>query len=123
MALPIVMTADKARQIAEVVMYEQWMGRTSFEFATSYAYEMLEPGDLVYVQSKDRTWPVRLLNKSSGQNGVIRWTAIATDPEVLTSDAVGGAGLPPTEKYAIYQTTVTHLLDIPMLIDADNNAG
>jgi hypothetical protein len=123
MAIPIVMTADKARQIAEIVMYEQWMGRTSFEFSTSYTYEMLEPGDLVYVQSKDRTWPVRLLNKSSGQNGVIRWTAIATDPEVLTSDAVGGAGLPLTEKYAIYQTTATHLLDIPMLIDSDNNAG
>lgn len=123
LALPIVMSADRARQIAEIIMYEQWMGRTSIEFATSYAYEKLEPGDLVYVQSRDRTWPVRLLNKSAGQNGVILWRALAADPDVLTSNAAGGAGLAPTEKFAIYQRSITHLLDIPLLTDSDNNAG
>jgi hypothetical protein len=47
--VPVVMSADKARQVAEVLLYTAWAQRTKRSFSTTLAWSAIEPTDVVTV--------------------------------------------------------------------------
>jgi len=48
--LPVVMESDKARQVADVLLYQAWAQRTKRTISTTLAYSTVEPTDVITVQ-------------------------------------------------------------------------
>ena len=143
--LPIVMTDDKARQVADALLYAAWQERMQGEFATSREYAIYEPTDVVTVASSGATQIVRLTRKDEGANGVIRWrcdilqstpasapivdsdtpaTAIVNDSAAVYTQTGTGATMPAQEAaVALTGATTLTLMDLPLLRDADDDPG
>lgn len=121
--LPIALSDDKARQIADAVMYSAWCGRETLEFQTAREYLKYEPTDVVSVVKGAATLIVRLTRKDEGANGVIRWQAALEDSSTYTQ-TISGVGSDLTDQtVGINGPTLLECMDIPLLRDADDDAG
>ncbi len=121
--LAIAMTAEKAKQVAKVNLYEAWR-RQSYKFTTTRKYAYLEPTDLVSLPTDSAVYVSKIFSKREQPNGIIEWEAMIEDIEIYSqdgSDAVSTLYSP----QAIFSPdkTILKLLDIPILRDEDDNAG
>ena len=120
--VPIVMTADYARKVADVLLYTEWTERTSYRFALPVKYACLEPGDVVDIVTPAATHRIRLQKTVlSGQQ--LRCEGFAEDGTVYSQSNPGGGDTIPVQTVPNVGDTVLYLLDIPLLQDADDNAG
>jgi hypothetical protein len=120
--VPIVMTADYARKVADVLLYTEWTERTSYRFALPVKYACLEPGDVVDIVTPAATHRIRLQKTAlSGQQ--LRCEGFAEDGMVYSQSNPGGGDTIPVQTVPNVGDTVLYLLDIPLLQDADDNAG
>lgn len=121
--LPIVMTAEKAKQIARVSLYQAWLNQ-SYRWTTTRKYAYLEPTDAVDLPTASALYHARILSKKEMPNGVIEWEGRMEGVEVY---AQSGADAAPTnyvpQTVFVADSTVLALLDIPLLRDEDDNAG
>jgi hypothetical protein len=117
------MPADKAKQVAMVTLYRAWLNQ-SYKFSTTRKWAHLEPTDIVILPTEAASYTARIVTKREQPNGCIEWEAAMEAVEVYTQQPTGAA---PTNyvKQTIYDpgTTTLQLLDIPILRDADDNAG
>lgn len=51
--VPVVMTDDQARQVAEVLLYSAWIGRNKRTIATTRKWAKIEPTDIIEVDDGD----------------------------------------------------------------------
>ncbi|HAZ61180.1 MAG TPA: hypothetical protein DCY89_06380 [Gammaproteobacteria bacterium] len=121
--LPLALTDDEARQIADRLLYDAWTARTNYRFSTSRRYARLEPTDLVRVEVEGATHTLRIVRKEEGRPGLIRFEGVAELASVYTQTAPGGSGPADTATLALSGPTSLHLLDIPLLRDQDEGAG
>lgn len=121
--LPIVMGAEKAKQVAIVNLYAAWLNE-SYKFTTSRAFAHLEPTDLVTLPTNDASYTARLLTKREQPNGIIEWEAKKEGVSVYTQS---GAGASPTNyvSQSIFTpgTTAMELMDLPLVRDQDVGKG
>jgi hypothetical protein len=116
--LPMVLTDEKAAQVADVLMYDAWAGRTQRKFTTSKRHTRLTPGDVGTVSDGEFTYRVMLLSKL--ENGpLIEWTArdeeqAAYDPNSAFEVTPGGGGT-----VVNYGPLQVDLIDLPAARDAD----
>jgi hypothetical protein len=88
--MPIVMTADKAKAVAELILATSWMSRSGVRLSVSRKYAHLEPGDMVRVQTETLNWRTVIINRvAMSPGGVIQIEASDYDRTVA-----GGAMLP-----------------------------
>lgn len=122
-SLPIVLSDDQARQIADAMLYTAWAGRTQVRFAVSQQYAQIDPGDVVSVDTPDG--PLRLLitSTSYARPGVLSVTAVADDPAIYQQTATGAPAPATTDRIPVITGTRLALLDIPILRDSDDDAG
>jgi hypothetical protein len=121
--LPVVMTAERAKQIARTTLYAAWQNQT-MRWTTTRKYAYLEPTDIVELPTATASYRGRITTKREQPNGVIEWEAQIDDVDVYTQTGDGAA---PTN-YApqtIFDPSVTvlALLDIPLLRDEDDSPG
>ena len=121
--LAMVLTAEKARQIADVLLSEVWMSRMSYRFTTSRRYSYLEPTDIIVIYKKERALNLRITKKTEGQNGVIDWEAVEEDSSIYNSNVIANTSKPIQQEIAAVIPTISKVLDIPILKDYDNNYG
>ncbi len=120
--LPIVLTDAKAAEVADVLMIDAWQGRTERRFSTGRQFTRLLPTDVVTVNDGEFSYRGRITDKV--ENGpVIAWTlrdeAAATySPNASGSTTSGGGG---SIRYD--GPMRLELMDVPLLRDADDNAG
>jgi hypothetical protein len=120
--VPIVMTADYARKVADVLLYTEWTERTSYRFALPVKYAYLEPGDVIDIVATSATHRIRLQKTAlSGQQ--LRCEGFAEDGSVYNQSNPGGGDTIPVQVVPNVGDTTLLLLDIPILQDADDNAG
>jgi hypothetical protein len=121
--LPIVMNAEKGKQVAIVNLYALWLNE-SYKFTTTREYAHLEPTDLVTLPTNDASYTARILTKREQPNGIIEWEAKKEGVSVYTQS---GAGAAPTNyvPQSIFTpgTTVLELMDAPLLRDQDAGKG
>lgn len=117
----IAMSATKAKQIADVLMYDAWTGRTKFDFQTSWKYSYLEPTDVISIVKGGRTYVVRL--QEENYNVVSARRAVLEDPSVYSQSGVAAEILVPDEEVALTPLTKLTLMDIPLLRDQDDAVG
>lgn len=120
--LPIVMTDMKGAEVADVLMYDAWVGRADRTFRTTIRWAHLLPSDVVTVSDEDATYTGRIIEKlEDGQT--IEWTmrdtALSTYvPESVAVPTSGGGAL-----VSFGGGMRVELMDLPALRDEDDNAG
>lgn len=120
--LPVVLTAEQAAQVAEAAMYEAWTLRESHELATSRAYALYEPCDVITAVAGGVNHVLRLVEKHEGANGVIRWRAVTALAEAYTQVAPG-AEAGGTQTVTMLAPSEPVFLDTHLLRDEDDLPG
>lgn len=119
-----VFTTTKARQIAEVQLYNAWTERTTFKFKVTWEYAYLEPTDVIQIDTGAVIYTMRLVQKTELGNGIIEFDAVAEDTTTYTqTETVGVDSTYVPQTIQQLQLTALRLMDIPLLRDVDDNAG
>lgn len=121
--LPLVLDADKARRIADRLLWGAWSNKRSTQFKLSDTWARLNAGDLVGVPVFGEVLPMKVVRTTRGNNGIIELTPVYEDLEIYKSQAVGIAGPPSDVTVTIPGVTRLMLLDAPLLQDIDPAAG
>lgn len=119
--LAIVMSDDKALQIADITLYNSYTEREKFEFALTNDHVDLNPTDVVTVTYEGDSRVVRLVKLSYGD--VIECEAISEDSQVYTSTATAAPDTWSGQTISLPGNTYVAYRDIPMLRNADNDSG
>jgi len=118
--LPMALTADKAIQVAEVMLYNSWLQRNTFSLKVPPKYEYLDPGDVVTVTENSNVHVLRITESRIGD--FIELEAIQELASVYDSSATGLERTGGQSLLGAGPTLVT-ALDIPLLRTVDNTAG
>ena len=125
--LTVAMVADKAAKIAEVILYDRWISRTSYEFSVDASWLKLEPCDVITAPIDGRQERLRIVAIDHALPTLLRISAVRDDDGVYTSYAVGS---PNSRSYAPGQsitvaadTVSVELLNLPLLLDEQDDAG
>ena len=119
--LAISMTDAKAKQIADVLMYDAWTQRVKYRIQLSRKYAALEPADVVTLVRPSSTTLLRIQGKRESRSGVIELEAVAEEASVYTQSAPAGASLVPPSTVRSAPTTLFAIVDAPALRDQDND--
>lgn len=77
LSIPILLTNDKAKQIAETSLYNVNLERETITFSTNISYYYLEPSDVISVEDyHGQIHTVRIIKKTEGDNGQLQWEAV-----------------------------------------------
>ncbi len=117
------LTPSEAKAIADTMMLDQVAGATSTTIALLGDYCRLEPTDTVTVTDADGVEISLRLVKKTDSYPLLTFDAVLDDVSVLTSTGVTSTDYTPSTAVAPAVNTEMELMDIPILQDADNNAG
>jgi hypothetical protein len=118
--LAITLSADEGRATASRLLWEAWNSRQGATGSLTDRWRNLVPGRVYLVETPAGLEPLRIKHRSRGVNGVIEFEAVRDRLEVYASTTAGApASVPPNEPTVIGPVRVL-LLDIPLLLDADD---
>jgi len=120
--LAIAMTATKAKQITDVLMYDAWTGRTTFAQSHGWKYSYLEPTDIITVTKDGRSYVMRIVDEDAS-GGIYARQAVLEDISVYSQTGVAAELPAAVETVAAVPLTNLLLLDIPILRDQDDGVG
>ena len=121
--LPVVISSDRAAQLADVLCRLSWVERYSYAFSLPQTYLGLSVGDVINVEvgpGRHRLLRIDALTKTADQ--VLQITAKSSSYGVYSSDAVGSEIIPPSESVPFVGNSRGFLLDIPMILDDRQDA-
>lgn len=121
--LPIIMTADDAKQIAVKHMANMWTQRTKYAFSTFRKYAYLDATDVITISEDSNTHTVRL-DSIEYAGPILNIQGTAENAAVYDSDATGGT-LPEPDDNDVTQPgpTLLVLLDVPLISSSNNATG
>src|SRR5665213_2082899 len=121
--VPMTMTADWAKQMAEKALYLAWLERNSYKMNLwRAAYLLLDPTDVIAFVYETLTFQMRVQENSIGQGLAIALSGVSEYAQLLNSSAVGGQAMGMLPNPVILAgPTVYWLFDIPLLQDVDSN--
>lgn len=118
--LPIVLSVDEAQEVATRALWEAWSSQQTMTARTDDRWIDLEPARSYLVQTPAGLEPLRLVRMQRGVNGVIEIEMKRDRDEVYTSP-IGGSSAPvPPNPVRNPGLTKLILLDLPLLVDADD---
>jgi hypothetical protein len=118
----LAMAPNKARQVANVLLYDAWAGRTRLTLATGWKWAHLEPTDVVTLTAGGRSYTARLTGDDQ-DGGITQRSAVLEDADIYTQSVTGGTSVATDDTLARVPTTQLNLLDIPLLRDQDDGIG
>jgi len=121
--LPIVLSADDVKQIADRLLWGAWSNKQGSQFSTSDAWARISPGDILGIPSFNETLPMKVVLTTRGNNGIIQFDTFYEDPEVFNSQALGIDGLLSDRTVIVPGDTTFVQIDGPLLNDVDAPAG
>jgi hypothetical protein len=123
--LPLVMEAEQAKRLAEVLLFATWAERTALATTLPPRYLRLDPADPVTIDAGAIAWPARLVSANLGANGVVALEAQAEDAGsyLPTSALADGGGGVPGQLVGVVPPVELFLCDLPLLQDIDGGAG
>lgn len=123
--VPIVITAQEAKRIADKTLWTAWAESDNVKFSLTDKWSRLTTGEIVAVPIAGEYQPMRILEITRGENGVIEVTAAREDAEAFTTTNTA-ATFPNTTINNIlneYGDTYLVMLDMPLLTDDDRGLG
>jgi hypothetical protein len=119
--LALVLGADEAAGIAEVLQSRAWLERTDVSFTLPQTYLALESCDVITVQTPDADYELLCSEMEYTQDGRIEVKAKPNAAAVYTPNASGGQGVIPGGNIGIAGPTVFVPLDIPVVDETYQN--
>lgn len=120
--LPIVLTANEAAGVAEVLNFLPWLERTDAAFTLPPTYRYLEPGDVVTVVTTQSTDELRITETSETTDGRVECKARPNRAALYTSTATGAEGVTPDGTIGVGGPSLFVPLDIPTVDETVQNA-
>lgn len=121
--LPLVLTDDQGKHIADRTLYEAWTGRRVAAFSSTERYRSAQPGDCYYAPSPAGFTRLKITRRLRGANGLVEFETRQDDPTIYDSNAIGVGALIPEQTIRPVGETDLILLDAPLLRDADDDTG
>jgi hypothetical protein len=120
--VPMGFTASEAKQIVDKMLADQaWRLRTTISL--DMGYTRLEPTDVITATSDNGSqYRLRLLKRTES-DGVLTFEGVIDDATVLTQAGTTSTGIAGQTTVSDLPNTTLEVLDIPMLSDAEDQAG
>lgn len=114
--LPLVLSDQTAKNIADITLYNAWLSRLSFEFILPPKYAALEPADVIDVNAAGVSHRMRILSTRVVSGG-ISVNAVAEDVSSYDFYQIPGAGILNDTSNQTLAVTHAELMDIPAFPD------
>lgn len=119
--LAIVMPADNAAKVVDVLINSSHTERDKFKFRLPQNYLGVCPADLYELEvSPGRFVTVRFESITWQSAQIVDVVAVRSSPTIFNSSAVGFESVPPPETVTYIAAARVQLLDIPMITAAQN---
>lgn len=123
MLVPLAMTASEAKQVADARLWDRVVSGLSTQVKVTCEYAALEPTDAIVLTDEDgSTYRMRIVRREDAFP-LITLDCVLDDASILTSQGITSADYTASTSVAGASDTVLALLDIPILRDADDDAG
>jgi GTA TIM-barrel-like domain/Putative phage tail protein len=116
-SFPMVLSVEYARQQADILLFEAWMGRDRAELALPPSLMKIDPGDVLSIQIKGRAFNLRVSNIESGE---YRKTEAAGFDATVFDDLDYSGGNGTTGVIQVVGRSIVEFLDIPMLTGSED---
>ncbi|WP_148716502.1 phage tail protein [Chitinolyticbacter meiyuanensis] len=116
--LPMVLSGDEAKQLAEIRLRNAHTERNGGTFAVPLSFVALEPADVVMLQGRDGSQLKMRITQATFDGAKVDIAAVLED-SIYTSSAMGDSGVFPDQEVGFAGPTDFLLLDIAPLRDAD----
>lgn len=120
--LPIVLIANEAAGIAEVLNFLPWLERTDYAFKLPPTYRNLEPADVVTIEAPDAVYELRLTETNETPDGRMECKGRQNRAALYASTATGAEGVPPSGTIGLGGPSLFVPLDIPVIDETLQNA-
>lgn len=122
--VPVSITDDMAAQVAEVMWSTSWASRWVHQVSLDASYLALDPADAIGVPVDGRIYRTRILAIEDKPGALIRRLDLVRDDDgSYVSQAVADTPQLPISTIIAVSSTAFVLLDLPLLRDADDDAG
>lgn len=123
MQIAVGMTPSEAKLVADAVLLDQAVSRLTTSIALLGDYCALEPTDPVTITGADgSTFRMRLVKRTDSYP-LLMYDAVLEDVSVLTSPGTTSEDYNSSVEVVAAPATLMELMDIPILLDADNDSG
>lgn len=122
-SVPLVLTADEGRALADRLLWEAWTGQQTATAQTDDRWISIEPGRIYYVETPAGYEAARITRVTRGWNGVIDLEIRRDRAEVYQPSSTGVPSTVPENGLNLPGLTEVILLDIPLLLDGDDAKG
>lgn len=120
--LPIVLTANEAARVADVLQTLPWMERSEYQLKLPPTYLQLEPGDVITVPTPEATYEFRLTEINETPDFRMEAKARPNRAAIYNSVAVGGEAPGPDGEIGLSGDSLVVPLDIPVVDGDEQNA-
>lgn len=121
--MPLGMLPAEAKGVADALLFDQLASLTSTTIRLPLRYAFVEPGDVIEVVNFDgRSYRLRVVAKRDTLS-ILEMECVLDDVGALQSATVTDGGYISVAEPVRVAPTVFGALDIPILRDADNDAG
>jgi hypothetical protein len=111
--LPIVLSDQEAKVVADVTLYNAWVGRVQYQLTLPPKYALLEPTDVITVTKDGAAYLMRITGSKLVRNGMQEISAIAEDVSSYDFYNPAGSGTPAIQSPTSVSATRLELLDLP----------
>lgn len=123
LGLPIVMSSQCAKNIADISLYNAWVERNQYEFTLPFKYAYLEPTDIITITIDGTNHIIRIVDTRLSAPGVIKIKAVAQDASVYNFYNEPGLIAPQTSVVSDPGDTVLVILDLPAMPGSTSGQG
>jgi len=125
--VPVVLDADTARGLAEVLLYSKGTSETNYRIKLGPQYMYLDPGDVITINNdSELDMVIRIREMSIGDDRSIEISAAKEDPDIYNdqADIFGNVGVyDPSQIAKIDARVDVEILPIPFRADAEAVGG
>ncbi|AOV02747.1 phage tail protein [Delftia tsuruhatensis] len=122
--LPIALSAGQAASIAQRLMFDTWSNRDKRSAMVPRKYAAVSAGDGVTIEYPEGVRSLWRVVRATDTGVRCEWEVVPADTSIYEQTAPGSSGGPGGQQVApLPSVTLLKILDIPILRDADNNAG
>ena len=111
--LPIVLSDQEAKVVADVTLYNAWVGRVSYSFMVPPKYALVEPTDVITITKDGAAYLMRVTTTKLVRNGMQEITAVAEDVSSYDFYNPAGTATPNITPPVSVSASRLELLDMP----------
>ncbi len=121
--MPVVMSDQIARNIADSLLFSLWTGRTSYQFCLPIKYAKLEPADIITVTVSGVSHRMRITSTVINTPCCMQIQAVAEDASTFDFYMPAGSGNTLLQDTQLIAFTRAEYLDIPAFPGDDLDKG